>query len=250
MSRPEIELESLRPLVSTTEIADEDLARGARLLGQVGALPRSEFRKRRVWNALRIGARPPLLFRLRSWHLALAGVLITAASSAAVGGLYVAHTQSLQRELADAPAPAPAKPAVRHARRAQHAAAPPVESEPVAASEPAAAPTPAPHVPARSRATDAQHSKPAQSEAEAQLLVEAMRARQNGDSQRVSELVDEYRAKHPNGSLQEEALILSVESAVSRHSSSASALAREYLSRFPSGRFAAQAKRVASGGAR
>jgi hypothetical protein len=77
-----------------------------------------------------------------------------------------------------------------------------------------------------------------------------MRARRDGDSRRVSELVDEYRAKHPNGSLQEEALILSIESAVSRQSPSASTLAREYLSRFPSGRFAAQAKRVASGGAR
>lgn len=250
MSRPEIELESLRPLVATSEIADEDLARGARLLSQVGALPRSEFRKRRVWNALRIGARPPLLFRLRSWHLALAGVLVTAASSAAVGGLYVAHTQGLQRELADAPAPAPAKPPVRHARRAQHAAAPaPVQSEPLAANEPAADPTPAPQAPVRPRSADATR-KPAQSEAEAQLLVEAMRARQSGDSQRVSELVDEYRAKHPNGSLQEEALILSIESAVSRHSSSAPALAREYLSRFPNGRFAAQAKRVASSGAR
>ena len=82
------------------------------------------------------------------------------------------------------------------------------------------------------------------SDADAQLLVEAMRARSAGDAKRVSQLVAEYRAKHPQGVLQEEALILSIESAVARKAPNAGALAREYLSRYPSGRFAAQARRA------
>jgi hypothetical protein len=241
---------TLRPLASTANL-EGDLAEGARLLERVGALQRSEQRKRRVWNALQAGNRPPMPFRLRSWHLAMAGVLFTAASSAAVGGYYVTRRPGAQVELAAAPPTAKTKPAAKPALRAAPVAAAAPLALDATPSQPSAAAERPLHAPARSRAAEPpQQPKPVQTEAEAELLVEAMRARREGNSQRVSELVDEYRSKHPNGSLQEEALILSIESAVSRHAPNAAALSREYLTRFPNGRFAAQARRAASTGSR
>ena len=113
----------------------------------------------------------------------------------------------------------------------------------------AAAPAPVAALPALPRSkveSSPAPSKAVQSEAENELLVEAMRARRDGNPKRVARLVDEYRAKHPQGTLQEEALILSIESAASRRAPNTAALAREYLTRFPRGRFAEQARRALS----
>jgi hypothetical protein len=221
--------------------SDPDLQVGAALLAQVGPSARSEYRKRRVWNALNAGSGSRLGMRLRTLHFAFAGVLFAAASSGAVGHYYVAQRaeQAQPQPRVESPAPVRAKgpTGTGQARPARPALAP-VE---VAPALPERAQPP---VAARSKADAATHPGRAQAEAESQLLVEAMRARRAGDAKRVSALVDEYRAKHPQGALQEEALILSIESAAARRAPNTSALAREYLARFPSGRFAAQARRA------
>ena len=235
------EAEGWRPLRADSEIGDVDLALGARLLQQVGPVARSEQRKRRVWQALSAAAAPRFGLRLRTLHLAFAGLLFAAASSATVG--YYASQGDAQG--AGAPDPAAVAPRERQLRPARApVAATPLPGPQQAEAPPAALPPAA--LPSRARAETSAAVKAAPNEAEAELLVEAMRARREGDPKRVSQLVDEYRAKHPQGALQEEALILAIESAASRRAPNTVTLAREYLARFPSGRFALQARRALS----
>jgi hypothetical protein len=247
--------ETLRPLRHSSP-SEPELVLGARLLAHTQPLGKSEARKRRVWNALSSGRSSRLGFRLSALHVAFASVLCAAVSSAAVGGYYVKHRAAEAAQI-----PAPAQPATHGKSRAAATArgpghAPATPPEPLVTA-PAAEATLAADADKSAATRPLTRAKPeaavarrAASEADAELLVEAMRARRGGDAQRVSELVDEYRARHPQGALQEEALILSVESAVARHAPNASALAREYLRRFPSGRFALQARRALDSNAR
>ncbi len=240
---------SMRPLRHEDRISQPELVVGAQLLAHVQPLARSELRKRRVWKALSASRSSRLGFRLSALHVAFASVLFAAVSSAAVGGYYVKYRPA--EPPAAAPPPAALTPPPHHRRVAKHApvAAVTPPSTPAATPEPAnlaseTANAPVRPAPTRGRADVAGRNKGAASDADAELLVEAMRARGSGDAKRVGQLVDEYRARHPQGVLQEEALILSIESAVAQHASNASALAREYLTRFPNGRFALQARRA------
>jgi hypothetical protein len=235
----------LLPLRQGPAPSDPDLALGARLLSHATPMPRSEARKRRVWNLLSMRGGGRMGFRLSALHVAFASVLFAAVASATAGHYYVEH----RAEQSSAQAAPPAEPMPQrarggrrpHPRNADTRALPvselPPKSDPVVAE---AAPTPR----ALARAKQESIVRSRASDADAQLLVEAMRARSAGDAKRVSQLVAEYRAKHPQGVLQEEALILSIESAVARKAPNAEALAREYLSRYPSGRFATQARRA------
>jgi hypothetical protein len=227
------------PLRGSDGLESPELKLGAKLLARVGPLPRSEQRRRRVWA--RLGATSTASgVRARASRLALAGVLLAAASSAALGYYW---QQGRARPLITSPAPAQGSvqrsPGIPPARVSVGTPDP----EPAVAGPEQVPSSPAPRTKADSR-PNVVKTRPAEAEAEAQLLVEAMRARRDGNSKKVSELVDAYRAKHPKGALSEEALILAIESAVARRSSSTSALASEYLTRFPGGRFSAQARRA------
>lgn len=226
---------SLRPLLRDPSLSEPALLAGARLLASAQPAPKSEARKRRVWHALNRGERSHVAARLRALRIAFAGLCCAAVSSAAAGHYYHQHQQQ-----PDSAAPvlsvsvatgAVAKQAVAQRARllpTAHTASPSVEQR-VAPRKP----EPVAH-------------RAARTDAEAELLLEAMRARNAGNTSKVSELAAVYRKKHPQGALQEEALILAVEAAAARRSPNAPTLASEYLARFPHGRFTAQAKRALS----
>jgi len=71
----------------------------------------------------------------------------------------------------------------------------------------------------------------------ADLVVAAMQARRTGDLARVERLLTTYRTRYPDGALNEEALVLSLEAAALRGSNHAPELAHRYLAQFPRGQY-------------
>jgi hypothetical protein len=82
------------------------------------------------------------------------------------------------------------------------------------------------------------------SEDERPVLV-AMRAlRRDNNPVLARSLLQAYLAEHPTGALAEEALALSIESAVAHHDSDAEVLAARYLQKYPTGPFGSLARQT------
>lgn len=157
-----------------------------------------------------------------------AGVLLLGATAAAAAGFGLLAPAAPQRA---EPPPLSVVPPPREPRAAK----------PVAPAQPDVAPAPSIEKP-----IEARPAKPRPGEDPTQVA-EAVRAlRKQGDPARAQALLDQYLKSNPRGALSEDALALSIEAAVARKDPRAAEYARRYLSRYPNGRFRAQAERALS----
>ena len=236
--------------------ADPILDEAASLLGAAPPYVPSPTRARRVRTAIaeRRSARR-VVWRVRPFAVAMTVLVIAGVAGAMVGGwralrrraivppprttpLHVPHAQSpAPRVEVVPPAIAPPAPSVETIPpRIAPRRTPPVA--PAANVEAPIRDLPREGTPASATPVD----RPPL-EREMALLQAATRAlRVDHEPERAGVLLDDYLGHHPDGALLEEALALAIEAAVARHDTHAIDLAARYLQRFPSGRFAPQAR--------
>ena len=234
-------------------LVDQEFGPGsseALLADLVRATPPSDpapFDRARILARVR-GAKPSR--RGVAVRTAIAALLFAGAAAAAVA---VEHAWKARRQLGAVVLPPPAaEPATKSppAEATEGPAAPPV-----AAAEPEVTPSvrelPAPRA-------DAPRARPAPKPAALAVsaaakngedpapVLEAIRAlRSEGDPARAGVLLADYLRAHPRSVLAEDAIALSIESALARHDArAASDLAKRYLAQYPSGRYRAYALRA------
>jgi hypothetical protein len=238
----------LKPLREKFDAQDADEAAASAMLGQVGPLEPSAARKRRVMSA--IESRSGMGLRLLR-PAVFGGIVLVLATgaSAMVGRQWIRSRAALsatdKETVASPAAPRSVAQKVVTSEKAPLPVPPPAD---VVATPVVEAPKPAPQVVARKPATARVQAPtpetPLLASPQAALMVEAMQARRAGDMVRAGELAAEYERKYPDGVLREEAQVLGIEAAASRGDGEAQRLAEQYLSRFPHGRFRAQAERA------
>jgi hypothetical protein len=150
--------------------------------------------------------------------------------------------------------PARRSPTLRRGPRAKAVQA---SNEPTLAEKPAAgaeaSPTPpsgeaqppAPQAPARADTTKVSSPASTTAEEDAALALAALRAlRRDHDPARARAMVEAYLRAHPDSSMAEEALAISIEAAAAHHDADAKGLAARYLALYPSGTFGALARKT------
>ncbi len=193
--------------------------------------------RQRVFALVAGSARRPARF---SFRVGSGVLLLSGAAAAAVIG----HSWAPARH----PVTAVASVASPHAVPVRSVDAPDVpaageasDAPPIAARAPIDAPS------TKLRTTGRMGSKPlAKGGEDPAPVLEAIRAlRTDGDPVRAEALLADYLKAHPHSVLSEDALALSIESAVTRRDSRAAAdLGRRYLAQFPNGRYRAFALRA------
>ena len=170
-----------------------------------------------------------------------------AAASAALGHWPTLVSDAYRRLVSPSPAVAPADEArPRRAASGNARRAPPLEAPgPAAPAALAPAPDSEPIATARSSPRSSRRSPAPVAAGDASPVLEAMRAlRLQGNPARARQLLAWYLARHPDGTLAEEAQAMTIEAAVAHHDADAAALARGYLRRYPAGHFSALARQT------
>jgi hypothetical protein len=246
------------------------------LLDAAEPLPESRERMLRIRRALD-APRAAGVRRLPALAMALLVGLFGASAFAAVRIF-----EAIERPAVE-PAPSPAARAPR-SQRVRHRPARPAETpssqvevavpaQPIAPAAPAVEAVDAPATSATAptssagrshpRSARANHATPARFEAklaepepaqagpqdalagDSELVHRAVKAlRRDRDPALAARLLDQHRARSPEGPLAEEALSLQIEAATALRTPRARALAREYLARYPDGRYVAVAQRA------
>jgi hypothetical protein len=208
------------------------------------ALEGAPFARERVFARV-IGAAATRRKRLPWTAGAIAlGLGISAVAAASVGHLQFfvrPSPSSLTAPLTVSMPPLQVGTAIAEVSRASATPVPVKDKiDPPAASPPSPSPMPKLH-------TRSVQTRPLAAGEDPAPLLEAIRTlRSNHDPVRAGALLAEYLRAYPYSPLSEDALALSIEAALSRHSTASSAeLARRYLAQFPNGRYRLFASRAA-----
>jgi hypothetical protein len=232
----------LKRLIDEGRNPDSPEGRLASLIQAMPALERAPFAQERVFARV-VSAAATRRKRLPWTAGAIAlGLGISAVAAASVGHLEFFVRPSPSSLTAPLMPPPQAGAAIPEASRA---IATPEPALPDKADLPAASQPP----PSRMPKLHARYveSRPLAAGEDPAPLLEAIRTlRSNHDPTRAGVLLAEYLKAYPHSPLSEDALALSIEAALARHSTASSAeLARRYLAQFPNGRYRLFASRAA-----
>ncbi len=246
----------MKPLREQAGSDDPVVARAAELLSRLGPTPESPARMRRIRRMLDRSEKRfslPLLRPVAVFGLAT-GLVATAGAAYGVARIVSSVTESKHDlKTASPPMAATATGPKTPTRRVVDVPETPLpETDELATPEAVAVETPAEgersdrvddNPQHRRRTRSSEPKRPSASEAKVvQQGLEALR--KHKDPEKAAEHLDAYRKKHPNGTLAEEALALSVEAAAASGDPRAKKLAVQYLSRYPQGRFKDAARRA------
>ncbi len=234
------------------ELSDEGAEGNAkRLLSAMQPLERSQQRRAEGWQRLLATSTAPRARRRRAYVVGPLVVLAGALAFAAQQGrddaseLDTARAKPQSTEGHETTAVVQGPQTTPERARAGNVEAVPAASERPAPEEQGTTETRATSSTKSGGRSVASESKAAPLTEEARLLLSAMRARREGDEARALELSRRYRASYPEGALAEEALAVSIESALAQRDQEAAALGRRYLQKYPTGRYRALAQRAA-----